>query len=169
MMKQRLQDIINAQVNAEFYSAYLYLSMSAYFQSQNLPGFANWMRVQFQEEQFHALRFFDYISERGGQAILTSFESPKTEWENAIEVFEEVLKHEQHVTSLIYNLVDVAIEERDHASNSFLKWFVDEQVEEEANAESILSQLKLINGQGNGLLMLDRELAARVFVPPVIV
>lgn len=168
MMKQRLADVINAQVNAEFYSAYLYLSMSAYFADQNLPGFANWMRVQFEEEQFHALRFFDYISERGGRAILTAFESPKTEWSSIIEVFEDVLKHEQHVTDLINNLVDVAIEEKDHASNSFFKWFVDEQVEEEANVEAILSQLKLINGEGNGILMLDRELATRVFVAPVI-
>ncbi len=168
MMKQRLADIINAQVNAEFYSAYLYLSMSAYFADKNLPGFANWMRVQFEEEQFHALRFYDYVSERGGRVALRAFESPKTEWTSIIEVFEDVLKHEQHVTNLINNLVDVAIEEKDHASNSFFKWFVDEQVEEEANVEAILSQLKLINGEGNGILMLDRELATRVFVPPVI-
>lgn len=168
MLKQRVADVINAQINAEFYSAYLYLSMSAYFQSQGLPGFANWMRVQFEEEQFHALRFYDYVNERGGRVYLTTFETPKHDWNSIVEVFEDVLKHELHVTDLINNLVDVAIEEKDHASNSFFKWFIDEQVEEEANVEQILSQLRLIDGKGDGILLLDRELATRVFVPPVI-
>ncbi len=168
MIKQRLADVINAQINAEFYSAYLYLSMSAYFQNKGLPGFANWMRVQFEEEQFHALRFYDYVNERGGRVLLTTFETPKHEWTSIVEAFEDVLTHELHVTDLINNLVDVSIEEKDHASNSFFKWFVDEQVEEEANVEQILSQLRLIDGKGDGILMLDRELATRVFVPPVI-
>lgn len=168
MIKQRLADVINAQINAEFYSAYLYLSMSAYFQNKGLPGFANWMRVQFEEEQFHALRFYDYVNERGGRVLLTTFETPKHEWTSIVEAFEDVLAHELHVTDLINNLVDVSIEEKDHASNSFFKWFVDEQVEEEANVEQILSQLKLIDGRGDGILMMDRELATRVFVPPVI-
>lgn len=168
MLKQRVADAINAQINAEFYSAYLYLSMSAYFQSQGLPGFANWMRVQFEEEQFHALRFYDYVNERGGRVYLKTFETPKHEWSSIVEVFEDVLKHELHVTDMINNLVDIAIEEKDHASNSFFKWFVDEQVEEEANVEQILSQLKLIDGKGDGILLLDRELATRVFVPPVV-
>ncbi len=168
MLKQRIADVINAQINAEFYSAYLYLSMSAYFQSKGLPGFANWMRVQFEEEQFHALRFYDYVNERGGRVLLTTFETPKHDWNSIVEAFEDVLKHELHVTDLINNLVDVAIEEKDHASNSFFKWFVDEQVEEEANVEQILSQLRLIDGKGDGILLLDRELATRVFVPPVI-
>jgi ferritin len=168
MLKQRVADAINAQINAEFYSAYLYLSMSAYFQNQGLPGFANWMRVQFEEEQFHALKFYDYVSERGGRVLLTSFETPKHKWATVVEVFEDVLKHELHVTDLINGLVDISIEEKDHASNSFFKWFVDEQVEEEANVEQILSQLKLINGKGDGILLLDRELATRVFVPPVV-
>lgn len=167
MLKQRVADAINAQINAEFYSAYLYLSMSAYFQNQGLPGFANWMRVQFEEEQFHALKFYDYVNERGGRVLLTAFETPKHEWSSIVEVFEDVLKHELHVTDLINNLVDISIAEKDHASNSFFKWFVDEQVEEEANVEQILSQLKLIGGKGDGILMLDRELATRVFVPPV--
>jgi ferritin len=168
MIKQRLADVINAQINAEFYSAYLYLSMSAYFQNKGLPGFANWMRVQFEEEQFHALRFYDYVNERGGRVLLTTFETPKHEWSSIVEAFEDVLTHELHVTDLINNLVDVSIEEKDHASNSFFKWFVDEQVEEEANVEQILSQLRLIDGKGDGILMMDRELATRVFVPPVI-
>lgn len=168
MIKQKVADAINAQINAEFYSAYLYLSMSAYFQHEGLPGFANWMRVQFEEEQFHALRFYDYVSERGGRVLLTSFETPKHEWKTIVEAFEDVLTHELHVTDLINNLVDISIAEKDHASNSFFKWFVDEQVEEEANVEQILSQLKRIDGKGDGILLLDRELATRVFVPPVI-
>lgn len=167
MLNKRLEVAINEQINAELYSAYLYLSMGAYFEAQNLSGFANWMRVQFQEEQFHALKFFDYINERGGKVVLEAIEKPKVDWENAVEVFEETLKHEYHVTSLINNLMDIAIEEKDHATKSFLNWYVDEQVEEEANASALLEQLKLIDGKGHGMLMLDKELATRVFVPPV--
>lgn len=166
MIKQAVANAMNAQINAEFYSAYLYLSMAAHFENQGLPGFANWMRVQFEEEQSHALKFYDYVNERGGRVILTTFDTPKHEWANIVEVFEDVLKHELHVTDLINNLVDVAISEKDHASAAFLQWFVNEQVEEEANVEKILSQLKLIGGKGDGILMLDRELATRVFVPP---
>lgn len=166
MIKKTVADAINAQINAEFYSAYLYLSMSAHFEAQGLPGFANWMRVQFEEEQSHALKFYDYVNERGGRVLLTTFETPKHEWSSIVEVFEDVLKHELHVTDLINNLVDVAIAEKDHASNSFLQWFVNEQVEEEANVEKILNQLRLIDGKGDGILMLDKELATRVFVPP---
>lgn len=166
MIKQVVSDAINAQINAEFYSAYLYLSMSAHFEHQGLPGFANWMRVQFEEEQFHALKFYDFVNERGGRVLLSTFETPKHDWNSIVEVFEDVLKHELHVTDLINNLVDIAIAEKDHASNSFFQWFVNEQVEEEANVEKILNQLKLIDGKGDGILMLDKELATRVFVPP---
>jgi len=166
MINQKLEKAINEQINAELYSAYLYLSMGAYFEEQGLAGFANWMRVQFEEEQFHGLKFFDYLAERGGRVQLDAIESPETEWANPVAVFEEVLKHERHVTSLINNLIDISIEERDHASKSFLNWFIDEQVEEEATAETILSQLKLVEGDGRGLLMLDKDLAGRVFTPP---
>lgn len=166
MMNQKLEKAINAQINAELYSAYLYLSMGAYFEEQGLSGFANWMRVQFEEEQFHGLKFFDYVAERGGRVILESIEKPKTKWESPLAVFEEVLEHERHVTSLINNLIDIAIEERDHATKSFLNWYIDEQVEEEASAEDILNQLKLVDGDGRGLLMLDREMASRSFTPP---
>lgn len=165
-MNQKLEKAINAQINAELYSAYLYLSMGAYFEEQGLSGFANWMRVQFEEEQFHGLKFFDYVAERGGRVILESIEKPKTKWESPLAVFEEVLEHERHVTSLINNLIDIAIEERDHATKSFLNWYIDEQVEEEASAEDILNQLKLVDGDGRGLLMLDREMASRSFTPP---
>lgn len=166
MINQRLEKAINEQINAELYSAYLYLSMGAYFEEQGLEGFANWMRVQFEEEQFHGLKFFDYLAERGGRILLGAIEAPATEWESPVAVFEEVLKHERHVTSLINNLIDIAIEEKDHATKSFLNWFIDEQVEEEAAAESLLSQLRLVQGDGRGLLMLDRELSSRTFTPP---
>ena len=165
MIQKRIEEAFNIQINAELYSAYLYLSMASYFEAQNLPGFANWMRVQFQEEQFHAFKMFDFVNERGGRVILTKIDGPKVEWENVIDVFEEVLAHEQHVTSLINNLMDIAIDERDHATRSFLNWFVDEQVEEESTAEAIIAELKLIDGKGNGILMMDREFRARVFNP----
>lgn len=168
MINKRVEEAFNIQINAELYSAYLYLSMAAYFEAQNLPGFANWMRVQFQEEQFHAFRMFDFVNERGGRVILTKIDGPKVEWENVVDVYEEVLAHEQHVTSLINNIMDIAIDERDHATKSFLNWFIDEQVEEESAAEAILSELKLIDGKGNGILMMDREFRTRVFTPPVV-
>ncbi len=166
MIKQRVADAINKQINAEMYSAYLYLSMAAYFESENLSGFSNWMRIQFEEEQFHGLKLFNYLHERGGSVELEAIDKPKTEWNSITEVFEETLTHERHVTSLINNLMDIALEESDHATASFLRWYIDEQVEEEAAAESILTQLKFIGGQGNAILMLDREFATRVFTPP---
>ncbi len=167
MIKERLNDAINKQINAELYSAYLYLSMAAYFESQSLPGFANWMRVQFEEEQFHALKFYGYVNERSGRVILDAIDKPETDWENIVAVFENVLAHEEHVTSLINNLMTLAIEEHDYATTNFLQWFVGEQVEEEANVHSLLDQLKRVNGEGHAILMLDRELATRVFTPPV--
>lgn len=166
MINQRVADAINEQINAELYSAYLYLSMAAYFEDENLGGFANWMRVQFEEEQFHGLKFFNYLNERGGRVTLEAIEKPKTEWASIVEVFEETLEHERHVTSLINNIMNIAIEEKDHATVSFLNWYIDEQVEEEAAAESILTQLKFIGGQGNAILMMDRELGVRTFTPP---
>ncbi|SCZ79168.1 ferritin [Acidaminobacter hydrogenoformans] len=165
MINKKVEEAFNIQINAELYSAYLYLSMAAYFEAQNLPGFANWMRVQFQEEQFHAMKMFDYVNERGGRVVLTKIDGPKVEWENVVDVFAEVLSHEQHVTSLINNIMDIAIDEKDHATRSFLNWFVDEQVEEEANAEAILADLKLIDGKGNGIMMMNREFKTRVFNP----
>lgn len=166
MIKQRVQDSINNQINAEMYSAYLYLSMSAYFEEINLPGFANWMRVQAEEEQFHAMKFFNYLIERGGRVALETIEKPKFEWSNPVEVFEEALAHEQHVTALINEMAEVAEQEKDRATQNLLIWFIDEQVEEEATADGIVQQLKLINGEGHGMLMLDREFAARTFTPP---
>ena len=164
MIKEKMLNALNEQINAEQYSSLLYLSMSAYFSNLGLPGFANWMYIQFQEEMTHANKFFKYVIERGGKVELKSIAQMPVEFNGVIDVFEKTQAHEQHVTALINNLVDIAIEERDHACQSFLKWFVDEQVEEEANVQEILDTLKLINGQGNGIFMLDREMRQRVFV-----
>jgi ferritin len=142
--------------------------MSAFLASKNLSGFSNWMKVQFEEEQFHALKLYQYILDRGGKVELEKIEKPKTEWTNIVNVFEEVLAHEEKITSLINNLVDLAIQEKDHATVNMLQWFVEEQVEEEANASDLLGQLKLIQGKGSGLYMIDKELKQRVFTPPVI-
>lgn len=164
MFKQRMQDALNKQINAEFEASYLYLSMSAYFESINLPGFANWMKIQAQEELTHAMKIFRFVNERGGRVLLTAVAKPETEWKAPLNAFEDALTHEQKVTAMIDNLVDIAMEEKDHASRSMLNWFVDEQVEEEANASEIVEKLKLIGDKGHGLLMLDRDLATRVFV-----
>jgi ferritin len=164
MLAKRIQTAIDEQINAEIWSAYLYLSMSAYFERQNLRGFANWMKIQWQEEVTHAIKFFDYVHSRGGQVSLKPIGAVPVDWKNAIETFNETLAHEQHVTALINNLANIAVEEKDHATNSMLQWFIAEQIEEEANAEQILVQLKMIGDNGYGILMLDRELATRVFV-----
>jgi len=164
MISKKMQAAIDEQINAEFWSAYLYLSMSAYFERQNLKGFANWMKVQFQEETTHAIKFFDYVHSRGGQVTLKPIAAVDTDWKNNVDIFNETLQHEQHVTSLINNLANIAVEEKDHATNSMLQWFISEQVEEESNVEQILVQLKMIGDNGYGMLMLDRELATRVFV-----
>ena len=161
MLSQKMQSAMNKQINAELHSAYIYLSMAAYFESKNLPGFANWMRVQAQEEVGHAMKFYDFIHERRGRVLLEPIAGVPTEWESPMAVFENALLHEQKVTGMIHDLVNLAIEERDHAANSFLQWFVDEQVEEEASADAIVQQLKLIGDSGQGLFLLDREMAQR--------
>lgn len=166
MLKQKVADALNEQVNAEIFSAYLYLSMSSYSQSINLDGAANWFRVQAQEEMAHAMKIFDFIIERGGRAILTQIAEPKEEWDSPLAAFEAAYEHEEMVTSLINGLVDLAIAESDHATNAFLQWFVAEQVEEEASADAIVQRLRLAGGDGAGLFMIDTELASRVFTPP---
>ena len=166
MINKKVEDALNGQLNAEYYSSYLYLSMAAYFESIDLPGFANWMRIQTQEEMFHALKFYDYIIERGGRVILRAIEAPPSEWKSPWDVFETTFKHEQKVTGLINDLVFLARDERDNAAEIFLQWFVNEQVEEEDNVNKILGQLKLIKDSPQALFMLDKELAQRVFTPP---
>ena len=166
MISKKMQDALNEQINAELCSAYLYLSMDAYFQSTNLVGFANWMRVQTQEEMAHATKMYDYVNERGGKVTLKQIAGPPTEWESPLAIFEAVYEHEQKVTALINNLVDMAIAEKDHAANTFLQWFVSEQVEEESSADLMVQKLKLMKDAPGGLYMLDNELSQRVFTPP---
>lgn len=166
MISKSMQAAFNKQINAETYSAYLYWSMSAALESMNLPGTANWMRIQAQEEMTHAVKFYHHLIERGGQVQLTAIDAPETAWKNVKAVFEAVLKHEQHVTCLINGLMDLAIQEKDHAANMFLQWFVTEQVEEEATAMETLGKLEIVGDTAGGLYMLDKELGQRVFVPP---
>ncbi|MEW6289061.1 MAG: ferritin [Thermodesulfobacteriota bacterium] len=166
MLSKNMEKALNEQVNWELYSSYFYLSMSSYFASTSLAGCANWMRVQAQEELFHAIKIYDYINERGGRAVLAAIAKPPAEWKAPLHVFEEVLSHEQKVTALINGLVNLAVDERDHATNNFLQWFVSEQVEEEASASSVLEKFKLIGKDKSGLFAIDLELAKRVFTPP---
>lgn len=166
MLNDKMAKALNDQINAEAYSSYLYLSMAAYFESINLKGFANWMMVQAQEEDLHAMKFFDFVNERSGRVRLQAIKAPPHDWESPLAAFEAVYTHECHVTGLINKLVDLSLKLSDHATNNFLQWFVAEQVEEEASADAIVQQLKLIGTDGHGLFMIDRELANRVFTPP---
>jgi ferritin len=166
MLGKKVEKAFNEQINWELYSGYLYLSMSAYFLSINLNGFANWMRVQAMEEATHAMKFFDFINERGGRVALLEAKAPPKEWESPLAAFLDAYEHECFVSGRINDLVNLALEEKDHASNNFLQWFVSEQVEEEANVDEVAKQLKLIGGDSGGLFMIDRELAQRVFTPP---
>jgi len=165
MISKKIQDAMNRQLNREIFSGYLYLSMAAYFDSINLPGFSNWMKIQAQEEMVHAMKFYGHINEREGKVTMQDIEAPETEWDSPQAVFEHTLKHEQIVTGLINDLVNLSIEEKDHASNNFMQWFVTEQVEEESSANDILQKIKLA-GDGAGLFMLDQQLAQRVFTTP---
>lgn len=165
-MKETIEKALNAQLNAEMYSSYLYLSMEAYFKSINLDGFANWMNCQMQEESAHARKFYDFINQRGGRVTLTTIDGPETEWDSPVAVMEATLAHEQKVTALINDLLDLALDERDHATNIFLQWFVTEQVEEEDSVNSVLQQLKQTGASEGGLFLVDRELAQRTFTPP---
>ena len=165
MIKKTIEKALNNQINKEIYSSYLYLSMSANFEATNLPGFAHWMKNQAMEEMVHAMKMFKYVNERGGRVILETIDKPQVEWETPLAAFQHVYEHEQYVTSLINGLVDLAIEERDHATNQFLQWFVEEQVEEEDTANGLVQKLDLVK-DGSGLFMLDKELGARAFAPP---
>ncbi len=167
MLSKNLQKAINDQINKEFFSEYLYLSMAAHCKTVNMDGIANYFLVQAQEEHFHAMKFFNFVNDRGGKVELKAIAAPKVHFKSLIEIFEETLEHEKLVTASIHGLMELAIKEKDHAVTSFLKWYVDEQVEEEATVGKILHKLKLIGAEGHGLLMIDNELAAKVFTPPV--
>ncbi|MEA3400887.1 MAG: ferritin [Armatimonadota bacterium] len=166
MIDEGMAGAINDQINAELYSAYIYYSMGAWFEEQNLPGMAQWMKAQTQEEMFHADKFFNYLAERGGRVLMQAIDEPPTEWDSPLAVFEHAYEHEQYVTSRINDLVDLAVELKDHATNQFLQWYVEEQVEEEASADEIVQQLKRIGDSANALYMLDKELSARTFSLP---
>jgi len=167
MLNKRMVKALNEQINKELYSAYLYLSMSAHSTFIGLKGFANWFMVQYQEEMVHVMKIYDYVNDQGGQVKLMAVAEPPAEFGSPLDMFEKTLKHERFITKCINDLVDLAVKEKDHATNVFLQWFVTEQIEEEANDNDIISKLKLVGKEGNGLFMVDKELAARVFTPSV--
>ncbi|MDY6968245.1 MAG: ferritin [Spirochaetota bacterium] len=166
MLMENIQRELNKQLNAELYSGYLYLAMEAYFQSINLSGFANWMRVQAQEELVHAIKFYDFINERGGRVLLDIIDKPQAEWKSPLDAFETAYNHEKSVTVLINYIVELSQLEKDYATYNFLQWFVSEQVEEEASTDGVVQKLKLVGDQGSGIFMIDNELKKRVFVSP---
>jgi ferritin len=168
MINEKMQNAFLDQINKELFSEYLYLSMKAYCLEKNLLGFANWFDVQVQEEHAHAMGMYDYVVERGGRVVLEAIEKPENTWENPLELFKAVLKHEEFVTSRINALMDVAEETKDRAALIFLNWYLKEQVEEEANVGGVIAQLELIGDDKSGLFALDKELATRTFVAPVI-
>ncbi len=161
MINKTVETAINEQIKHEFYSAYLYLSMSAWAEANNLPGAANWLRVQFKEEQGHAMKLYDYIVEQGGRVLLGPLAQPPAEWTSLLDLFQQVLDHEKKVTALITKLYEIAVAEKDYATQIMLQWFINEQVEEEQSATQIIETLKLVGNSGTALYMLDRQLAAR--------
>jgi len=161
MLSEKMQDLMNSQIQAELYSAQLYLAMSVYSESENYKGFANWLKVQYEEETSHAMKFLNYIVERGGTVELQAIEAPPVKFGSMLKVFEEVYAHELKVTALINNLYTVALEQKDYASQIFLQWFIEEQVEEEANSSQIVAQLKMIGDSVGGLFQMDHALGHR--------
>ena len=168
MLSKRLHDALNAQINAELWSAYLYLSMSMDAENKGLKGVANWFFVQFREEQDHARILMNYINSRDAKVVLKPIEEVRTEWTSPLDMFKDTLEHEKVVTSMINNLAAIAAEDKDFASSNMLVWFVDEQVEEEQNAQDIIDSLKMVDDSKMGLYMIDKELAARVYTAPSI-
>lgn len=161
MIGKAMQDLMNEQINKELFSSYLYLSMAAYFEGKNLPGFAHWMRVQEGEEREHAMKFYDFVIERGGKVILKAIEAPKSEWASTLEVAEEVVAHEALVTASIYALYELALKEKDYPAQVMLQWFINEQVEEEKNAAEVVASLKMIEAHDTAVLQLDHRLSKR--------
>jgi ferritin len=162
MISKKIQEALNKQINAEFYSSYFYLSMSAYFETKDLQGFAKWFRLQADEEYAHAMKIFDYVYQIGGEVVLQKIDGPKTEWNSFLEVFKDTFEHEQIVTKSINTLVDLAQNEKDHATVNFLQWFVSEQVEEEATAQQNVKKMEMIGDSKSGLFMIDNELGSRI-------
>ena len=165
MLTEKIGRELNEQMNREFYSANLYLALSAWLDAHSLKGMAHWMRLQAEEEQEHGMKIFDFIQERGGQAIMGAIEAPPIEWESTLQVFEAAWEHERFITSHINELADLAIQEKDFATQSFLQWFITEQVEEEATTSGICDRLRIVGEDGRGILMIDQELGRRNFAP----
>lgn len=161
MISKVMQDAINEQINKELYSSYIYLSMAAYFESKNLPGFGNWLRIQTAEENEHAMKLYNHLLERGGKVELKAIAAPKADWASAMDAVKEVLAHEQFVTKSIHELYEVALKEKDYAAQVMLHWFIEEQVEEEANATAILENMQSIEAHDTAILMLDHRLSKR--------
>lgn len=162
MIKTKIEEALNQQLNLEFYSSYLYLSMSAYFDSKHLSGFANWAIQQSEEEKLHAMKIYSFLLERGANVVLSSIQAPPACWDSPLNAFEDSFANEQRVTNTINNLVDLAVEEKDHATHIFMQWFVTEQVEEESMTSGIVERLKMISGSdGNVLFLMDHELGQR--------
>lgn len=161
MIAARIQDEFNRHINKELYSSYLYLSMAAWCDAQGLRGFAHWMHEQSREEHLHVMKFYHFLLDRGGAVKLDSIAAPPQEWDSPLQVFQDALAHEQDVSRGIHRLVDTVLEERDHAANVFLNWFVNEQVEEEATVGEVVDRLKLVGNDGRGILLIDQELSAR--------
>src|SRR6266545_6384411 len=161
MITKSVQDAMNDQINKEFFSSYLYLSMAAYFEEKNLPGFAHWLRNQADEERGHGMKLYDHLVERGGRVMLEAIEAPKTDWKSSLELFEEVAEHEAKVTASINALYELALKENDYAAQVLLQWFITEQVEEEKNATELVAKLRLIEERGTAVLMLDHRLSKR--------
>lgn len=168
MINSELEQIINEQINKELYSEYLYLAMKLHFEDMNLQGFVNWFDVQVQEEHAHAVGFMNYLTERGGSVKLMAIDKPEVKGSTPLEVFKQVLEHEEYVTSLINGVADVAEKVKDRAAMSFVDWYIKEQVEEEANVGNVLKTLELIGDDKKALLLFDKDLATRTFVAPVI-
>ena len=166
MLSEKMQSAINAQINAELWSAYLYLSMSMDAANKGMKGIANWFAIQFKEEQDHAQIFINYINSQGGRVLLAPIAAVDTEWESPLAMFEQTLTHEQKVTSLINDLYNLAVEEKDHATKNMLDWFIDEQVEEEESARDIIDQMRMVEGNKFGLYMIDKEMATRTYTTP---
>lgn len=166
MINKKVVQALNQQLNNELYSAYLYLSMSSFTTHIGLKGAANWFMVQYQEEMVHAMKFYDYINSQGEHARLNAIAAPPVEFGTLLSMYEQTLKHEQFITKCINDLMDLAVKEKDHATQIFLQWFVTEQIEEEGNDNDIIAQLRLVGDSPQGLMMIDRDLAGRVFTPP---
>jgi ferritin len=166
MLSKKMEHALNEQINKEIYSAYLYMAMSAHSTNIGLPGFANWFMVQYNEEMEHAMKIYAYVNDQGGKIHLKGIDEPPSTFKDPMDMFKKTLKHEQFVTKSINTLMDLSIKENDHATQIFLQWFVTEQIEEEGNDNDIIAKLELAGAKGNGLFMIDKELATRIYNPP---